>query len=675
MSSGFGPRLPRRALAVALALCASPCLAQPAGEVERAVAATLAAARARLAPADYARFREAVAFAREAHRGQVRDGGRPFLLHPLAVARALLADPRPVSGVAASAAILHDVVEDTPRTLRELRARFGPRVARLVDYLSLPDPAASGGDKATRDRAYYARFRNAPREAHLVKYHDRLHNIRDMAGWSPEGKLGYLAATRAQVVESLRPRSPDLARALEREVARQEARAARELLSPSERLAPYRRADGTLRWRELLRNGALREGAGLARFALALFLKELAVVLRTGDRARFEEFFEGLANTDFFLRYGLFAAGARVGEVAYARSLARLIKPRFVSSLLRSTVVLAAGLALPEAVAGEFSGEAFALSLASLGLSSAAVHGSLSALRWAAGLRGRSALASLGLRLGRLTGAAGWAYSVAQTAVVLLLADAVAARLAAWRSEAEARSALADAGLRFFAAVQDPDLDPAGLRKALARYDRAWNAWRAWLSAELDAEDARLAAELERLAARAKRAGDVRTALDGRLARFPHLRASLAARHGSAEGFADAAARRSEDEVSNELDALLAEAAVRRAQALAGLYRKLPRARPYLDGAPLAAAGPAPPGSLARLRALLARRRLRAALEDARPTRPGSYADQASALAATARLLAGRPALARTLEEQRRRLAGLRSADRRLGGLVGALPR
>ena len=77
----------------------------------------------------------------------------------------------------------------------------------------------------------------------------------------------------------------------------------------------YRRADGTLRWKALASDGLLREGGALAHFTLALFLKELAVVMKTGDRSRIEEFFDGLMTTDFYKEYGLFVVGARIGDV------------------------------------------------------------------------------------------------------------------------------------------------------------------------------------------------------------------------------------------------------------------------------------------------------------------------------------------------------------------------
>ena len=75
-------------------------------------------------------FERAAAFAAEAHAGAVRIGGQPYLLHPMEVSLILSGmtnDPEVLA-----AGMLHDVVEDTPHTSREIAERFGPRVAALV---------------------------------------------------------------------------------------------------------------------------------------------------------------------------------------------------------------------------------------------------------------------------------------------------------------------------------------------------------------------------------------------------------------------------------------------------------------------------------------------------------------------------------------------------------------
>lgn len=87
---------------------------------------------ARLSPEDELAYADAIAFASERHRGQTRKGSRtPYVVHPLEVA-ALLARDHPTRRTLVTAGLLHDTLEDTRTTRRELEARFGREVARLV---------------------------------------------------------------------------------------------------------------------------------------------------------------------------------------------------------------------------------------------------------------------------------------------------------------------------------------------------------------------------------------------------------------------------------------------------------------------------------------------------------------------------------------------------------------
>jgi (p)ppGpp synthase/HD superfamily hydrolase len=109
---------------------------------------------------------DAIEFAARAHRDQYRKGSRiPYLVHPLSVARLLidceLPDPVVMAGV------LHDVVEDTPVTLEEVRAQFGDEVARIVEYLSEPD----------RKRHTLKVIASAPQDVLLVELADKLDNL------------------------------------------------------------------------------------------------------------------------------------------------------------------------------------------------------------------------------------------------------------------------------------------------------------------------------------------------------------------------------------------------------------------------------------------------------------------------------------------------------------------
>lgn len=118
----------------------------------------------------------AVTLAVDCHGDQTRPAGEPYVEHLLEALTAL------VDGVGATdrdmlcAAILHDVVEDTPCTLAEVRQRFGERVASLVDWVTKPD--SDGRASAEEARAdYLTRLRSAPIDAVMVKLADRLSNV------------------------------------------------------------------------------------------------------------------------------------------------------------------------------------------------------------------------------------------------------------------------------------------------------------------------------------------------------------------------------------------------------------------------------------------------------------------------------------------------------------------
>ena len=84
---------------------------------------------------DMARIKDAFELAHDAHKDQYRKSGLPYIMHPIAVAKIVAQElelgPNPVI-----AALLHDVVEDTPYTLEDVQERFGDDVAFLVDVVT-----------------------------------------------------------------------------------------------------------------------------------------------------------------------------------------------------------------------------------------------------------------------------------------------------------------------------------------------------------------------------------------------------------------------------------------------------------------------------------------------------------------------------------------------------------
>ena len=85
--------------------------------------------------ADFSRIHDAFSFADMAHHGQKRKSGEPYIIHPLAVAQILAQELR-LDSESIEAALLHDVIEDTPVTHADLARLFSPAVADLVEGVS-----------------------------------------------------------------------------------------------------------------------------------------------------------------------------------------------------------------------------------------------------------------------------------------------------------------------------------------------------------------------------------------------------------------------------------------------------------------------------------------------------------------------------------------------------------
>ena len=125
---------------------------------------------------------KAIAFATQAHEGQVRKGtSRPFILHPLEVGKIVASMTEDEEVI--SAAILHDTIEDCDGVTQEmLREEFTERVADLV--------AQESEDKSKtwmeRKSATIAHLKVAPREIQMIGLADKLSNMRDIDRDYPE---------------------------------------------------------------------------------------------------------------------------------------------------------------------------------------------------------------------------------------------------------------------------------------------------------------------------------------------------------------------------------------------------------------------------------------------------------------------------------------------------------
>lgn len=133
----------------------------------------------RVSETDLARVKDAYAFAREAHAGQKRNSGEPYIMHPIAVAR-IVAEELELDPNVVIAAFLHDVVEDTPHTLEEISARFGADVAFLVDVVTKRKKTNYIHSKQIDNFQQILDSVHYDIRALMVKLADRLHNMRTL---------------------------------------------------------------------------------------------------------------------------------------------------------------------------------------------------------------------------------------------------------------------------------------------------------------------------------------------------------------------------------------------------------------------------------------------------------------------------------------------------------------
>jgi GTP pyrophosphokinase len=124
---------------------------------------------------------EAYKIAAQAHEGQVRDNGDPYISHPLAVAEILAGYHLDVPSICT--ALLHDTVEDTGTTLKEIEQKFGPTIAGLVDGVTKLTRLELQSDRTKQAENFRKLVLAMSRDIRvlLVKLADRLHNMRTLS--------------------------------------------------------------------------------------------------------------------------------------------------------------------------------------------------------------------------------------------------------------------------------------------------------------------------------------------------------------------------------------------------------------------------------------------------------------------------------------------------------------
>ncbi len=162
----------------------SPLLAKPTPAAVNAAAASFAALTAKLdymSAADVDNVRSAYRYADEAHLGQLRNSGEPYITHPIAVAQQCA--EWKLDAQALMAALLHDAIEDCGVTKPELIERFGAPVAELVDGLTKLEKLEFNTREENQAESFRKMLLAMARDVRviLIKLADRTHNMRTLS--------------------------------------------------------------------------------------------------------------------------------------------------------------------------------------------------------------------------------------------------------------------------------------------------------------------------------------------------------------------------------------------------------------------------------------------------------------------------------------------------------------
>ena len=141
----------------------------------------------------------AVEFAVRYHGGQTRPTGAPYAEHLLEALEVLVRGADVTDPDILQAAVLHDVVEDTPCTIDDVRRAFGGRVAELVAWVTKPAPE-EGSDRTAAKEAYLGRLRDAPDDAVVVKLADRASNVQTLRNLDLPKQRQYYAETVTYII-------------------------------------------------------------------------------------------------------------------------------------------------------------------------------------------------------------------------------------------------------------------------------------------------------------------------------------------------------------------------------------------------------------------------------------------------------------------------------------------
>ena len=126
---------------------------------------------------DFALIEEAFYFSKNAHKTQKRKSGDPYFIHPLSIAKKMAKDG--LGEIIISAALLHDVIEDTKTTEKEIIALFGKRIYNLVNGVTKLDKISFNSRQEHSTATIIKTILAASKDIRvlIIKLYDKLHNM------------------------------------------------------------------------------------------------------------------------------------------------------------------------------------------------------------------------------------------------------------------------------------------------------------------------------------------------------------------------------------------------------------------------------------------------------------------------------------------------------------------
>ena len=156
--------------------------------INESVSSLFATMEQRVSDEDMQRVRNAYALAASAHKEQRRKTGEPYIIHPIAVAK-IIAEELELGANPVIAALLHDVVEDTDYTIKDIGERFGDDVAFLVGVVTKQKKKNYNQSKQVDNYRQILESVQYDVRAILIKLADRLHNMRTLDSMRPDKQM------------------------------------------------------------------------------------------------------------------------------------------------------------------------------------------------------------------------------------------------------------------------------------------------------------------------------------------------------------------------------------------------------------------------------------------------------------------------------------------------------